>query len=168
MKVRLRQFDSAYEEAEYIADDILQKVQKEGSDYKECAVLFRTNAQARLLEERMILEGIPYNVVGGTNFYSRMEIKDILAYLKTIDSGRDDVAVRRIINVPRRGIGNATLEKVGDFALTYGIGFYEALERADEIMGLGRAASKIRPFVELIRKLREERDRKSTRLNSSH
>ncbi len=157
VKVRLRQFDSAYEEAEYIADDILQKVQKEGSDYKECAVLFRTNAQARLLEERMILEGIPYNVVGGTNFYSRMEIKDILAYLKTIDSGRDDVAVRRIINVPRRGIGNATLEKVGDFALTYGIGFYEALERADEIMGLGRAASKIRPFVELIRKLREER-----------
>ncbi|HBA46214.1 MAG TPA: ATP-dependent DNA helicase PcrA, partial [Lachnospiraceae bacterium] len=156
VKVRLRQFDTAYEEAEYIADDICQKVQKEGSDYKECAVLFRTNAQARLLEERMIMEGIPYNVVGGTNFYSRMEIKDILAYLKTIDSGRDDVAVRRILNVPRRGIGNATLEKVGDFASAYGIGFYEALERADEIMGLGRAASKIRPFVELIRKLREE------------
>ncbi len=156
VKVRLRQFDSAYEEAEYIADDIRQKVEKEGSDYKECAVLFRTNAQARLLEERMILEGIPYNVVGGTNFYSRMEIKDILAYLKTIDSGRDDVAVRRIINVPRRGIGNATLEKVADFASAYGIGFYEALERADEIMGLGRAAAKIRPFVELIRKLREE------------
>lgn len=156
VKVRLRQFDSAYEEAEYIADDIRQKVQKEGSDYKECAVLFRTNAQARLVEERMIMEGVPYNVVGGTNFYSRMEVKDILAYLKTIDSGRDDVSVKRIINVPKRGIGPATLEKVEDFAQLHGIGFYEALEQADEIMGLGRAASKIRPFVELIRKLRGE------------
>ena len=156
--VRFRQFDSAYEEAEYIAGDIVRKVTKEGSEYRECAVLFRTNAQARLLEERMIMEGIPYNVVGGTNFYSRMEIKDILAYLKTIDTGRDDVAVRRILNVPKRGIGNTTLERVEDFAQLYGIGLYDALSRADEIEGLGRAAGRIRPFVELIRKLRTQKE----------
>ncbi|WP_276950317.1 ATP-dependent helicase [Acetatifactor muris] len=158
-KVRFRQFDSAYEEAEYIAEEIARKAVKKGMEYRDCAVLFRTNAQARLLEERMIMEGVPYNVVGGTNFYSRLEIKDILAYLKTVDSGRDDVAVRRIINVPRRGIGNATLEKAEEFARLRGIGLYSAFERVDEIEGLGRAAAKIRSFVELIRKFREARSR---------
>ena len=79
-------------------------------------MLFRTNAQARLLEERFVVEGIPYNVVGGTNFYARKEIKDLLAYLKTIDNGLDDLAVKRIINVPRRGIGMATIVKVQDYA----------------------------------------------------
>ena len=153
--IRFRQFDSAYEEAEFIAGDICGKVGKKEAEYRECAVLFRTNAQARLLEERMIMEGVPYNVVGGTNFYSRMEIKDILAYLKTIGSGRDDVAVRRIINVPRRGIGNTTLEKAEDYARLYGIGLYEAMERAGEIDGLSRALPKIRSFVELIGRLRE-------------
>ena len=157
-KVLFRQFDSAYEEAEYIAADILHRTQKEGSAYKDYAVLFRTNAQARLLEERMIMEGIPYNVVGGTNFYSRMEIKDILAYLKTIDSGRDDVAVRRIVNVPKRGIGNATLEKLEDYAQLRGIGLYEAMEHEDEIMGLGKTAAKIVPFVRLIQGFRRECD----------
>ena len=156
-KVRLRQFDSAYEEAEYIAEDVARRVRKQNARYNDCAVLFRTNAQARLLEERMIMEGVPYNVVGGTNFYSRMEIKDILAYLKTIDSGRDEVAVRRVLNVPRRGIGNATLEKLEDYARMRGIGLYEAMEQADEIMSLGKASAKIRPFVALIAQFRKER-----------
>lgn len=156
-RVRLRQFDTAYEEAEFIAGDVARRVAKQGARYRDCAVLYRTNAQARLLEERMILEGVPYNVVGGTNFYSRMEIKDILAYLKTIESGQDEVAVRRILNVPRRGIGNATLEKLEDYAQLHGIGLYAAMERADEIMSLGRASAKIRPFVSLIQGLRRER-----------
>ena len=155
-RVRFRQFDSAYEEAEYIAGDILRRTARGDMAYKDCAVLFRTNAQARLLEEQMIMEGIPYNVVGGTNFYSRMEIKDILAYLKVIDTGRDDVAVRRIVNVPKRGIGNATLEKLEDYAQLRGIGLYEAMEHADDIMDLGRAASKIRPFVHLIQEFRRK------------
>lgn len=153
-KVRLRQFDTAYEEADYIAEDIVRKAAQEGTQYKDCAVLYRTNAQARLLEERMIMEGIPYNVVGGTNFYARMEIKDILAYLKTVDTGRDDVAVRRIVNVPKRGIGNATLEKLEDYAQMRGIGLWEAIEHADEIMDLGRSAVKLRPFAQLIQSLR--------------
>ena len=143
------------EEAEYIAGDLAKCVGKGGMKYGDCAVLFRTNAQARLLEERMIMEGVPYNVVGGTNFYSRMEIKDILAYLKTIDNGYDEVALRRIVNVPKRGIGNATLEKLEDYAKLHDIGLCEAMEHADDVMGLGKAASRLRPFVTLIGKLRE-------------
>ena len=155
-RIHLRQFDTAYEEAEYIADDVARRVRKEGAQYKDCAVLYRTNAQARLLEERMIMEGIPYNVVGGTNFYSRMEVKDILAYLKTIDNGRDEVALRRIINVPKRGIGAATLDKLEDYAQMLDISLYEAMQRADDIMGMGKTAAKIRPFVYLIETLRKQ------------
>ncbi len=156
-KIRLRQFDTAYEEAEFIADDIGERVKREGEKYSDSAVLYRTNAQARLLEERMILEGIPYNVVGGTNFYSRMEVKDILAYLKTVDNGRDEVALRRIINVPRRGIGAATMEKLEDYAQMLDISLYDAMTRADDIMGLGKAGAKIRPFVQLIESLRQRK-----------
>lgn len=154
-RVHFRQFDNAYEEAEYIADDVCRKVRKEGAQYKDCAVLYRTNAQARLLEERMIMEGVPYNVVGGTNFYSRMEIKDILAYLKTIDNGRDEVAVRRIVNVPKRGIGAVTMDKLEDYAQMRDVSLYEAMELADEIMSLGKTSAKIRPFVQLIQSLRK-------------
>lgn len=153
-QVHFRQFDSAYEEAEFIADDVCRKVRSGAESYKTCAVLYRTNAQARLLEERMIMEGVPYNVVGGTNFYARAEIKDILAYLKTIDNGRDEVAVRRIVNIPKRGIGAVTLEKIADYAEMRDIGLYGAMELADEIMSLGKASAKIRPFVQLIEKFR--------------
>ena len=154
-RIHLRQFDNAYEEAEYIADDVSRKVRKEGLQYRDCAVLYRTNMQARLLEERMIMEGVPYNVVGGTNFYSRAEIKDILAYLKTIDNGRDEVAVRRIINIPKRGIGAATIDKLEDYAQMRDIGLYEAMEYADDIMSLGKSTAKIRNFVDLIYGLRK-------------
>lgn len=153
-RVHFRQFDSAYDEAEFIADDVCRKVRGGGESYKDCAVLYRTNAQARLLEERMIMEGVPYNVVGGTNFYARAEVKDILAYLKTIDNGRDEVAVRRIVNIPKRGIGTVTLERIADYAEMRDIGLYAAMELADEIMSLGKASVKIRPFVLLIERLR--------------
>ncbi|MCM1187915.1 MAG: UvrD-helicase domain-containing protein [bacterium] len=154
-KVTFRQFDTAYEEAEYVAGDVAGKVRREGAQYKDCAVLYRTNAQARALEERMVLEGIPYNVVGGTNFYARAEIKDILAYLKTVDNGRDEVAVRRIVNIPKRGIGAATLGKLDDYAQMRDVGLFDAMELADEIMSLGKASVKIRPFVQLIQSFRK-------------
>ena len=115
-RLHFRQFDTAYEEAEYIAFDILKKRKNMDADFGDCAILYRTNAQSRILEERFVRESIPYELVGGTNFYSRKEIKDMLAYLKTIDNGKDDVAVKRIINVPKRGIGAATLNKVQDYA----------------------------------------------------
>ncbi len=153
-RIHFRQFDSAYEEAEYIADDIVHRVKKDGAAYKDCAVLYRTNAQARLLEERMVMEGLPYHVVGGVNFYSRQEIKDVLAYLKTIDNGRDEVALRRIINVPKRSIGPASVEKAAEYAQMKDITLYEALCEADQISSLGRSASKINGFVNMIQVFR--------------
>lgn len=148
-KVHFQQFDTAYEEAEFIADEIARKVRNTDVSYSDCAVLYRTNAQSRLLEEKMIMLGIPYDVVGGVNFYSRREIKDILAYLKTIDNAKDDLAVKRIINVPKRGIGATTLAKIQDYAISQGMQFYEALKKADQIPGV-KAAAKITPFVNMI------------------
>ncbi len=155
-KVHFRQFDTAYEEAEYIADDIAHSVKRGEGSYGDYAVLYRTNAQSRLLEERMIAEGIPYDVVGGVNFYARKEIKDVLAYLKTIDNGQDDVAVKRIINIPKRGIGQTTIDRVQAYADDRQISFYDALKEADQIMTLGKAAAKVKPFVELIQTFRSK------------
>ena len=157
-RLHLRQFDNAYEEAEYVADDIRKKVREGEQDYRDCAVLFRTNAQARLLEERMVVEGIPYSVVGGVNFYARAEIKDILAYLKTIDNARDEVALRRIINVPKRSIGAASVEKLADYAQVRDLGLYDAMCMADDVPGLGKAASKIKGFVNMIQVFRSGRE----------
>lgn len=155
-RICFRQFDTAYEEAEYIAADVAKKRRAGEIAYGDCAVLYRTNAQARLLEERFIMEGVPYDVVGGTNFYSRREIKDVLAYLKTIDNGRDDVAVKRIINVPRRGIGAATIQRVQDYADENGLSFYDALRQADQIDTIGRSAGKLTPFVTMIQGFRSK------------
>lgn len=158
-RIHFKQFDNAYEEAEFVADDIAGKKRNGIADYGDCAVLFRTNAQARLLEERFVVEGIPYNVVGGVNFYARKEIKDLLAYLKTIDNGRDDLAVKRIINIPKRGIGAATIAKVQDYADLHEISFYEALCQADEVTGLtSKTAEKLKPFVNLINVFRSKVD----------
>ena len=155
-RIHYRQFDNAYEEAEFIADDVRKKIRDGVVSAGECAVLYRTNAQARLLEERFVLDGIPYNVVGGTNFYARKEIKDLLAYLKTIDNARDDLAVKRIINVPKRGIGATTIGKIEDYAQLHEISFYDALCQADEISGIGKALTRIRPFVTMIQAFRSK------------
>lgn len=155
-RVHFRQFDTAYEEAEFIADDIAHKIKRGEGEYRDFAVLYRTNAQSRLLEERMIAENLPYDVVGGVNFYSRKEIKDVLAYLKTIDNGQDDIAVKRIINVPKRGIGQTSIDKVQDYADVRNISFYDALREADQIMSLGKAAAKLEPFVLMIQTFRSK------------
>ena len=152
--IHFRQFETAYDEAEYITEDIRRKKREATADYGACAVLFRTNAQARLLEERFVVAGIPYDVVGGVNFYARKEIKDLLAYLKTIDNGKDDVAVKRIINIPRRGIGAATIARVQSHADERQISFYDALREADQIMAIGKSAAKLQPFVTLIQGFR--------------
>ena len=115
-KITFEQLDSGYEEADYVARDIMGKVRRGEYNYKDCAVLYRTNAQSRLFEEKFLFSNIPYKIVGGVNFYSRKEIKDILAYMKTIDNGKDELSVKRIINVPKRGIGAASINKVIDYA----------------------------------------------------
>ena len=94
----------------------IMSVRNSERDYNDNAILYRTNAQSRLFEEKFIAANIPYKIVGGVNFYARREIKDLLAYLKTIENGVDDLAVQRIINVPRRGIGQTTILKVQSYA----------------------------------------------------
>lgn len=148
-KIRLRQFDTAYDEAQFIAEDIKDET-AQGANYSDHAVLYRTNAQSRLLEEKFVAMNTPYKIVGGINFYSRREIKDVLSYLKTIDNGKDDLAVRRIINVPKRGIGLTTINRIQESAAARGIGFYDALSAPDLIPGIGRSASKLDSFAALI------------------
>ena len=149
-KIRYEQLESGYEEADFVCRDIAGRVRRGECSYKDCAILYRTNAQSRLFEERFIVSNIPYKIVGGVNFYSRKEIKDLLCYLKTIDNGQDDLAVKRIINIPKRGIGAASIAKVDAYAQDMGISFYHALQSAAMVPGLGKAAQKIQPFVELI------------------
>lgn len=155
-KLHFRQFMNAYEEAEYIVGDISKKVREHDAQYRDIAILYRTNAQSRLFEEKFLMANIPYKLVGGVNFYARKEIKDLLAYLKTVDNARDDLAVRRIINVPKRGIGATTLTRVQDYAVSQGMSFYDALKEADSISTLGRAAAKVEPFVTFIQTLRSK------------
>lgn len=149
-KIQFRQFDSAYDEAEYIVDDIRKRVREKEYSYHDNVILYRTNAQSRMFEEKFVTSNIPYKIVGGINFYARREIKDLLAYLKTVDNGKDDLAVRRIVNVPKRGIGLTSINRVQDYAAAYNIGFYDALRAVDLIPNIGRGASKLESFVALI------------------
>lgn len=149
-----RQFYNGYEEAEYVAEQIRKSVRQSDSRYQDHAVLYRTNAQSRLFEEQFIRDNIPYRLIGGVNFYARKEIKDLLSYLKTIDNGVDDLAVRRIINVPKRGIGLTTLDKVQRFANDHDMSFFSVLAQADGIPEFGRAAGKLKNFATLIQSFR--------------
>lgn len=146
-------YDNEYEEAQGIAADIHRQV-KDGMSYSDFAILYRTNAQSRVFEEKLIYEGIPYRIIGAVNFYARKEIKDILCYLKTINNSADDIAIKRIINIPRRGIGQTTIGRISDYAFSQEMPYYEALRRVDEIPGCTRASAKIHSFVSLIEHFR--------------
>lgn len=150
------QFESDYEEAEAIVSDIAGTMQEEPdtASYHDFAILYRTNAQSRVFEEKLIFRGIPYKIIGSINFYQRKEIKDVLAYLKTIDGGADSIAVKRIINVPKRGIGQTTIDRIDTYAAEAGMSFYDSLHHTGEIPGIGRAAAKLSSFVALIESLK--------------
>ena len=154
--IHFRQFMNGYEEAEYVVGEISRAHRENGVKYRDCAVLYRTNAQSRLFEEKCLLANIPYKIVGGVNFYARKEIKDLLCYLKTIDNSRDDLAVRRIINVPKRGIGATTLGRIQDYADQMSVSFYDALRVAEEVPSIGRSLSKIGGFVTFIQGLKSK------------
>ena len=155
-KVDFRQFQNGFEEAEYVAGEISKMVRFGEGHYGDVAVLYRTNAQSRLFEEKLLLANIPYKLVGGVNFYARREIKDLLAYLKTIDNAQDDLAVQRIINVPKRGIGATTIGKVMNHAAEQEINFYDALLEVQYIPGMSRSLAKIESFTNFIQRLRAE------------
>ena len=155
-KIRLKQYETSDQEADAITTELME-ANIHGISYSDCAVLYRTNAQSRALEERMVRRGVPYQLVGGVNFYQRKEIKDILAYLKTVDNGSDNIAAARIINVPKRGIGATTIGRVQNFADDHEISFFEGLCNAAYIptLGKGKATAKIEGFVEQIYQFRE-------------
>ena len=147
-RIGLFQYDTAYDEADAVIRAIRDACTD--GDYSRYAVLYRTNAQSRLLEERCVSFGLPYQLIGGVNFYQRREIKDMLAYVKTIANGRDDVACMRIINVPKRGIGATTTERLAQYAQTCEISFFDACTRAEEAIGAGKAAARVTAFAQLM------------------
>ena len=157
-KVNYTLYENGYDEAEGVASGIAEYV-RDGWNYNDVAILYRTNAQSRALEEKLMIHNIPYKIYGGQNFYQRKEIKDILAYLKTIDNGLDGQAVKRIINVPKRGIGNTTIDRLQEYADFNDITFWEALVNAKDIDTIKNAAlSKLEPFVDLIGRLRAKEE----------
>ena len=153
--VHFRQYDTEYEEAEGVVSTI-NFLSMRGVEYKDMAILYRTNAQSRIFEEKLKQRNIPYAIVRGISFYDRKEIKDLMSYLKVVDSGMDDLSVKRIINVPKRGIGATTVGRVQDYADNMNISFYDALRVAEEVPSIGRSLSKIDGFVTFIQSLKSK------------
>ncbi|WP_348769648.1 3'-5' exonuclease, partial [Staphylococcus aureus] len=120
-------------ESWYVANEIERLVQLEGFRHADMAIFYRTNAQSRVLEDTFMRVGMAYKIVGGVRFYQRKEIKDVLAYLRAVANPGDSVSARRVINTPKRGIGDTTVGAIEDFAATEGIGFIDAARRAEEI-----------------------------------
>ncbi len=143
--------DTEQDEAEFVATEIARLIREADVAPSDVAVMYRANAQSRAIEERFIRTEIPYTVVGGTRFYERREVKDMLAYLAATLNEDDDVAVRRIINTPRRGIGDAAVEAVSAFAAGVGVSFGAAVRRVDEVPGLApRSRAAIEAFCRLM------------------
>lgn len=154
-KVSFSLYDTEYQEAEDTVREILHQHREEGQPYNHFAVLYRTNAQSRIYEEKLLMKNIPYKIIGGQNFYGRKEVKDLICYLKAVDNGRDDMAVRRIVNVPKRGIGVSSVDKIQAYADTYEMGLLDAMFEAANVPGLNRAAAKVEVFTNLIMDFRD-------------
>ncbi|OEF99465.1 ATP-dependent DNA helicase PcrA [Vulcanibacillus modesticaldus] len=146
--------NNEHDEANFISDKIQEQI-KNGKRYIDFAVLYRTNAQSRVIEEAFLKANIPYKMVGGTKFYDRKEIKDILAYLRLIYNPDDDMSLRRVINVPKRGIGAATIDKIAEYANSHSISMYSAIGVVDFIGLTARTANKVSQFRDMIEKFRQ-------------
>ena len=154
-KIKIELAENELEEGRFIAETIIDKVQGEGRKYSDCAVLYRANAQARPIEDALNRAGVPYNIYGGTKFYERKEIKDLIAYLRIIANPQDDISLKRIINVPRRGIGLRTIEKIEDRASLKQESMYSVLLDIDSNSEISTKAKKqINGFVDLVGTLR--------------
>jgi DNA helicase-2/ATP-dependent DNA helicase PcrA len=149
------QADNEHDEAAFVAEEV-ERLRRQGYTYGQMVVFYRTNAQSRVLEEVFIKAGLPYKVVGGVKFYDRREVKDLLAYIKAVVNPLDTVSLRRVLNVPRRGIGDTSERALERFADEVGIPFGEALRRAGEIPGLGaRQARGVADFIAVLDELRQ-------------
>ena len=148
--------DNEYDEGRFIANKIDELIM-DGREYRDFAVLYRTNAQSRALEEQFIRKSIPYRLCGGTRFYDRKEIRDIHAYLKIVANPFDDVAVKRVINVPKRGIGTTSIDKASDFAADNGLSFYESLPAFAISQNAGRSGKSFALFYDMVEKLKQDK-----------
>ena len=147
--VHFKQYDTEYDEADGVVSRI-NFLAMRGVQYKDMAILYRTNAQSRIFEEKLKQKNIPYAIVRGISFYDRKEIKDLMSYLKVVDSGMDDLSVKRIINVPKRGIGQTTINRLQEFAILNQMSFLDAVFNADEIPEVTRALAKLHKFADMI------------------
>ena len=152
--VHFKQYDTEYDEADGVVSRI-NFLAMRGVQYKDMAILYRTNAQSRIFEEKLKQKNIPYAIVRGISFYDRKEIKDLMSYLKGVDSGMDDLSVKRIINVPKRGIGQTTINRLQEFAILNQMSFLDAVFNADEIPEVTRALAKLHKFADMIEEFRE-------------
>ena len=146
-----------YDEARYIARQIKKHFDEQGS-FSDCAILYRTNAQSRVIEEMLMRESVPYKVLSGLRFYDRKEIKDIIAYLRVVYNPNDDVSLARIINEPKRKIGNATLEKARNIAREKETSLYDVISHADDYPEFKTAIKKLLSFSEIIQSLIKLKD----------
>lgn len=156
-KITYKSLQNEYEEVEFVVENIDKICKKENKTYKDFSVLFRTNAQARVLEEVFMKSGTPYRLIGGLKFYSRKEIKDLIAYLKLIQNPKDNVSLKRIINEPKRGIGDAAVEKLQSIADSQSISIFEAINNPDNLAGL-RSSGNIIFFKDMINSLIKLKD----------
>ena len=152
--VHFKQYDTEYDEADGVVSRI-NFLAMRGVQYKDMAILYRTNAQSRIFEEKLKQKNIPYAIVRGISFYDRKEIKDLMSYLKVVDSGMDDLSVKRIINVPKRGIGQTTINRLQEFAILNKMSFLDAVFNSDEIPEVARALAKLHKFADMIEEFRE-------------
>ncbi len=142
----------SFQEGQFVADTIADLVDREGKHYSDCAVFYRTHAQSRILEEALLRRFIPYQIIGARKFYERKEIKDILAYLKLVCNPNDRLSLRRIVNVPRRGVGDKTLEKLEEYAVQQGLPIMNILADASMVTGISKKmAATLEEFHGMIR-----------------
>lgn len=153
--IHIYKAENEYDEARYVSEQI-EQLHKEGKSYSNFAVLYRTNAQSRTIEDQLVRKNIPYRLFGGVRFYERKEIRDILSYLKVLSNPADAVALRRIVNVPKRGIGDTSVEKVANYAALHGMSLYEAIGHSEEITELKTRAKKFKEFYTLFESLRAD------------
>ena len=157
-KIEYKTLNNEYEEVEYVVDEIDDICRKEHESYSNFAVLFRTNAQARVLEEVFMKSGTPYKLIGGIKFYARKEIKDIISYLKLIQNTNDNIALKRIINEPKRGIGNTALDKLDALSSESGMSIFEFIQDSNNLISF-RSAGNIMEFRDMINDLIKEKDK---------
>ena len=154
--IHIKRADNEYDEARFVGDKINELILKGDRKYKDFAVLYRTNAQSRAIEDYFVKKSIPYRLLGGIRFYERKEIKDVLSYLKVLSNPADTIALKRIINVPKRGLGDASIEKVENFANENNMSFYEALSHIDEITELKTRTKKFKEFYEVMTEIEKD------------